>query len=391
MFGHRRLVRIPIVLAVSAAAVTAACSGSGTSSSNGASGADASSAASGQSSAAGSGPTLAALAKAELALPQLPSVAAPSGKSVWIVTCSLEASGCAGQAGFIQSVMEKQLKWKATTFDGKLAPATYQAGITQALVAHTDAIVLVGIDCASVKPALQKAKAAKVPVVGAAGYDCTDPSQGGGQSLLTATDVGGSAAASFAAQGRALADYMTAETNGSGKAVVATEPDFQVVVAELAGFKTELAKVCPGCSVAAEAPALGADLANGSAAAKLSSTLLQQPSATVVVALQDSQLSYVTNALRTSAKKVPVIASGGTAADVQLIKNGTIKGIMAQDLNLQAWVTSDFVVRLLATTAPVTVQPALTLVDKDHNLPSSGGFVTPVDYQSAYKKAWGVS
>ena len=32
-----------------------------------------------------------------------------------------------------------------------------------------------------------------------------------------------------------------------------------------------------------------------------------------------------------------------------------------------------------------------TMVDKDHNLPASGEFVPPVDFQAQYKAAWGVS
>jgi hypothetical protein len=31
------------------------------------------------------------------------------------------------------------------------------------------------------------------------------------------------------------------------------------------------------------------------------------------------------------------------------------------------------------------------MVDKDHNLPASGDYTPPIDYQAAYQKAWGVS
>jgi ribose transport system substrate-binding protein len=335
--------------------------------------------------------TLDELAARKQTLPDLPKVDAQSGKSVWIVTCSLEASGCSGLASQVKDVMESRLHWKVTTFDGKLKPATYTAGIQQALVAHAAGIVLIAIDCSSVKPALTSAKAANVPVVAVAGYDCSDPSQGGGESLMHTADLGGSPSEQYAAQGRALAEYVAAQSDGKAKAIVATEPDFQVVKTELAAFKDQLEQGCSGCELAAEAPALGADLASGAAASKLSSVVLQHPTADVMVALQDSQLAYVTNAMRTSAKKLRVLSSGGTSTDVQLIKNGTIAGVMANDFSLGSWVAADFMVRLLAKTEPVVVKPVYTLMDKDHNLPASGGFKAPVAYESLYSKAWGVA
>lgn len=337
------------------------------------------------------GPTLPELAAAQQTLPTLPAVAAKPGANVWIVTCSLEAVGCAVAANAMKTVMENILKWKVTLFDGKLTPATYSAGISQAIVAHADAIVLEAIDCSSVKPALIQAKNAGIPVVSQAGYDCSDPSQGGGKSLFVSSDLGGSAGAQFRAQGVALAQYVAAETKGKARIVIATEPDFQVVVAELEGFKEELGRVCPTCKIQAEAPALGADLASGAAAAKLNSAILQNPDANIMVAMQDSQLPYVTNAIRTSPNKLPIVSSGGSEADIQRIENKTIVGVMANDFGLSGWTTSDTTVRLLANAKPIVVDPVATLVDSAHNLPASGGFVATVDYRGAYSKAWGVS
>jgi ribose transport system substrate-binding protein len=284
--------------------------------------------------------------------------------------------------------MQSRLHWKVTTFDGKSQPSVYTAGIRQALVARASGIVLVGIDCASVKPALHSANAAGVPVVSLAGFDCSEPSQGGGPSLMHTADLGGSPGALFGAQGSAMADYVAAETSGQANAIVATEPDLQAVVTELAAFKSELTRICPKCQIAAEAPALIADLVSGGAAPKLSQVLLKHPDANVMVALQDSQLPYVTNAMRTSAKRLPILPTGGLPSDVQLVKNGTVKGVMAFDAGLQIWVIADFMVRLLAHEQPVVVPAVFTLMDAARNLPVSGGFKAPVDYVSAFSKSW---
>lgn len=378
MLGHTKI-RIGAVIATLALAVLTGCSSTSNTPSSSTTG------------GSSTGPSLDDLAGQMQKLPDLPAVNTEAGKNVWIISCSLEAVGCAGTAGDVKTIMEDQLKWDVTMFDGKLTPATYSAGINQAIVAHAAAIVLVAIDCSSVKPALQKAKKAGIPVASFAGFDCTDPSQGGGESLFTSADLGGSPAKQFGATGTALADYAAAQSNGKGKIVVATEPDFQVVVVELEAFKKELAKVCPGCSITAEAPALGADLASGAAAAKLNTVILQHPDANLMVALQDSQLPYVTNAMRTSTDKLPIIASGGTEADIEMIKNGTIEGVMAGDTALNAWIIADTTARLMAGTPAIKVDPVSTLVDKDHNLPTSGRYVIKYDYQGAFRKAWGVS
>lgn len=377
---------------VAALALVAACGSSG-SSKTGATGANpapvtGSASAGGQTSG---GPALAELAAQKTVLPALPPVTASPGKSAWIISCGTAAAGCAFLSNGISTVMHDQLKWQVTTFDGKLTPATYSAGINQALVAHADAIVLVAIDCSLVKPALVKAKAAGVPVIDAAGYDCSDPSQGGGPSLITASDPGGAPDIGYTAQGKTLADYVAAQSGGTAKMIVATLPDFHYAAVGLAAFKQELAKVCPGCKILQEAPALGVDLVSAAAEQKFSSALLQQPSANYVVATQEIQLSYITNALKASGRHVTLLATGGSfPSEVQQIKDGTITGMVPLDINLQAWVTTDYVVRSLAKTATVPVPGVYTFVDKTHNLPTSGGFTAQINYQAAYDKSWGV-
>ena len=45
---------------------------------------------------------------------------------------------------------------------------------------------------------------------------------------------------------------------------------------------------------------------------------------------------------------------------------------------------------VFANKKPVDSGIGWTLVDKDHNLPASGEFIPPVDFQAQYKAAWGV-
>jgi ribose transport system substrate-binding protein len=297
----------------------------------------------------------------------------------------MEAPGSAYVANTVKEIMSERLSWNVTIFDGKGEPARYATGIQQALVAHADGIILVAVDCETAQPALESAKSANVPVVSLAGFDCPND-----ESLITAADFGGSAKAQYGSEGVALAEYVAAQTEGQAKAIVATEPDLQSTVTEFEEFKSTLTKLCPECEITAEAPALIADIANGSAAQKLSQVMLQNPDANVLVALQDAELEYISNALRTASQQLPVLAAGPLPTDPQMIENGSLQGVMAYDANMSMWVIVDNMVRLLAGTQAVVVPSVFTLMDKEHNLPASGGFVAPVDYEKAYLKSWGV-
>jgi ribose transport system substrate-binding protein len=400
IWQNRKVRPATLIVAVVSCLVLSGCGSSGTKTAattetpatTAASGSAPTTASTAASGGSGAGVTVANLAKGDFALPSLPKVTHPKDASIWIIPCSLEAAGCSYLAGAQKTILVNDLHWKVTTFDGQLSPAIYSTGIKQAIVAKANAIMLIGIDCASVKPALTSAKQAHIPVVDIAGFDCTAPSQGGTASLLTTSDLGGSPEAGASEYGKSEADDVAAETGGKGQIVLATEPDFEEVVTQVQAFQKELPLVCPGCKIVAQAPALGADLASGAAAGKLSSVLIQHPTANTVVALQDAQLSYVANALRTASKHYTVISLGGTAPDVQLVRTGVVTALDASDTVWQAWQSDDTIVRLVSGTSPVVVPEEVTLIDKQHNLPKAGaGFVAPVDYVASYETSWGVS
>ena len=377
---------IAAVVAVGALALVSAC-GSG-STSAGSSNSPTSTGSSNSPSSGGGSVTEDSLFNSTETIPTLPKVTPPPrGSKVWIITCGLSASGCANAAETDETVMKSVLGWDVTLFDGKLTPATYIAGIDQAIVAGAKAIVLVAIDCTSVQPALEKAKAAGIPVIGSGSYDCTGSNSG----LLQLGDIGGAPQSQWEYAGKKLADYVAYSTNGSGKVILTTEPDFRIVAADAAAFKTELAAVCPKCQIVSEDPALAAELGNGAAATKLGTALVQNPDASIIVAPSDAQVSYIQQAVRTAGSSIPIVTFGGTSTDVQYIKSGQLTASLALDDVYQGWVVADSVSRLLAGQKTATSLPfGAVFIDKTHNLPSSNTFATPLDYQTAFKTAWGL-
>ena len=73
---------------------------------------------------------------------------------------------------------------EATSCDGKLNPQGWSECIRQGISAKVDGIIVIGQDCSSFQSALQEAKNAGIPTIGAGGNDC-DVS--GGDKLYSAT------------------------------------------------------------------------------------------------------------------------------------------------------------------------------------------------------------
>ena len=52
------------------------------------------------------------------------------------------------------------------------------------------------------------------------------------------------------------------------------------------------------------------------------------------------------------------------------------------------WGTADMINRYFNKAPNVPEGIGVRLVDRDHDLPDSGDYVTPIDYEGAYKKVW---
>src|SRR5437763_13585063 len=76
----------------------------------------------------------------------------------------------------------EKLGWKVHVFDTQLNTALDAPGVSQAIAAHADGIILDAIDCSFVKSQLEQAKAAGILTVPIYAYDCNDAytSKGGG-------------------------------------------------------------------------------------------------------------------------------------------------------------------------------------------------------------------
>src|SRR5919108_2500704 len=97
----------------------------------------------------------------------------PTGKTVWILSCSQAAPGCAVPAAAAVAA-GKALGWHMKVLDGKFDPATWNTLIRSAAAAHPDALILDAVDCAATQASLEAAKQAGVKIFGFYSFDCND-------------------------------------------------------------------------------------------------------------------------------------------------------------------------------------------------------------------------
>jgi ribose transport system substrate-binding protein len=396
------------IVALAAAAVailsSSACSSSSNGSNAGSTAGPASSSADSTSGSAGSGYAFAteAVSAAHKGLYVKPASGqkATSGKNVWFISCTQAAQGCAAPAASAQTA-GKALGWKVTVFDGQATPSTESSGIREAIANHADGIILMAIDCAAVKSALQQAKAAKIPVVGLYSLDCNDPLSNAGPPLFTAetNSNGNDPSQLLELWGKLQADYAISKSAGQAQVIRVTEPDFLSIKHQVQGFDGELAK-CSSCKIVSQVPIAAANLANPSAVSQQISTAMSQyPGANTIVMPSDTVLLEAAQALRVAKQKNPnliVVGAEGLPAAIDLVREGVVSAEVILDSEWWAWEGLDVLNRIFANNGAVPAIPnqglSFEILDKDHNLPAGGQqWAAPIDYEAAFKQSWGVS
>jgi ribose transport system substrate-binding protein len=310
----------------------------------------------------------------------------------------------AGEASLSSSVPSdaaveaaKLAGWDVTLYDEKLNPATAPTLVRQAVSAGAEGIILDATDCPLAKQALQEAKAKNIKVVPIYAFDCSDPIfSSGGESLFSGIINYGSKASDIDAftksYGADQADAIIAATQGKAKVILFNDTEFTVLKYTAQGFKDELAR-CSGCSIVAELDFKAADL-GPTLQQKAQSILLQHPEANAVkIPYTAAALLGISPAVAASSHKDSLYVMGGEgfAPELDLLRAG--KGVTAVNVIASDWVgwaAVDTLNSLFLGQQPADSGIGWTLADKDHNVPASGPFVAPIDFRSAYKKAWGL-
>lgn len=320
----------------------------------------------------------------------------PGAKGKHIVVIS---SGQAASSSSVPSngavAAAQAIGWTVDLYDAKLSPANYAPLVRQAIAANADGIVLDAIDCNTVKQPLEEAKAKNIAVVAIYAYDCTDSQAGGDSTGLFSANINYGAKATdpdaFAGlYGADQANYIIADSDNKAKIIAIQDSEFTVLYWTLKGFQDTI-ESSGGSQIVSTLNVTTADLGNGQIVQKIQAEITKHPEATWI----KSPYTYVTTlgvaqALGTNAGKLKVMGGEGFADELDLIRSGKITAANVISSEWVGWASVDTMNSVFIGQSPADSGIGWTMVDATHNMPPSGEFVPPVDFQSEYKAAWGV-
>lgn len=225
--------------------------------------------------------------------------------------------------------------------------ATAAKLIEQGVAQHAAAIIVQGTRGRSVAAAVENATEAGIPIIEALQQDP-------GPLAQEEADLGvyGSVAACYGCQGEVLADYVAAESSDAVVAVI-NSPELEVANLELAGFKAELADMCPDCQVkVTDVPADRWTTGLGSA----TNAILANPDVDYIFPVFDAMVTNVLPAVRAAGAedRVDIITSNASKAQLADLQAG---GVVAAEVGFAGewigWAEVDMAIRaILGLPAP---------------------------------------
>jgi ribose transport system substrate-binding protein len=334
--------------------------------------------------------------KGTMTAPSDASRPAVKGKSIWIISGGQSSESSSVPVNAAKEAAEK-IGWKVHVYDTQLNPANAPTGVSQALAAHADGIIVNG-DCAFARSQLEQAKAKHVPVVPIYSYDCNDPYSGkSNEQLFTGyTNYGPAANKNLAAfaesYGFAQGQAIIAATNGKAQALVFNDPESTVVHYLTVGF-TRAMKQCSGCKIVKQIDFNGLQL--GPQLQQIASAaILRYPQVNAIKsAFAAATLLSIAPAVQQSGRAGSIYVMGGEGFqdELDLLRNHQgVNAVMISPSDWTGWSAVDSMNSIFRGEKPAFSGLGWQLVDATHNLPASGPWIPPVDFKAVYEKAWGV-
>lgn len=319
--------------------------------------------------------------------PSTPLDAAPTpGKTLFWLQCGLPI--CAKIGGGV----EEAVKAAGWDFETQVFKATDPAGgLESAIQRKPDAIAITGIPSAAIKPQLEAAAAAGIPVV-----TCAP-----GPEEPSAETFGAICSQTTGPDGENLAKWAIKDSGGVAHMVMVTISAFPSLQTTVDGMESVLDDYCPACS-SGVLDLTVEDLAGGQVAAKLIAYLQTNPK-TNYVAFNFGDLEIgVPEALKASGfeDKVKLIGNGAGPQQFQaLIDGGMDAAWVAYPAVYSGWEMVDAALRLVdGGELPAGYQEEIAALpsyivdsaDGAKALEPSLDYAGPEDFEGQFKALWQV-
>ena len=315
-------------------------------------------------------------------------------KNVWILSAFQQIHGLAELSKQVGSAATT-LGWSSNVCDGQNnVGGGWAVCVRQAVAAGADAIVLVSIDCGSVKAPLQEARDAGIAIVSLTSFDCDDPTQGGSEPMFDVTttylDDVTTPQQFFESMGRLRADWVIQQTDGQAKVLQVVFDGVAFGEYLGAGFEEQLA-TCEDCEIVSTLALTPADMQT--MRQKFETALLQATAANAVSVNVDFMFTAggIQQALVASGRTDLAVAGGECGVDnLGLIRSGGGQQMcIGGSLGHMAYAAMDELNRYFAGEEPVVEGLGWQLVDAETNLPAEGeDYDGSIDYVSAYEAIW---
>lgn len=309
------------------------------------------------------------------------------GKRLAIIPCGLITEGC-NRPARAATEAAKKIGWIPTVLDGQADTGKQLAALNAAVDGKYDAIIMILIDPIQVNEGVQRAIAAKIPVVTL------------GQPLYTAERKALSQIPDISHDwrktGELIGDYMIWKSNGKVDALLLNNPETTVVqYGQFAGTDGKLTdpKACPDCKVKVEDFTIAQI---NSQPAQLAAAAVQRDPKINWVWCYDFCLANVANDLIARGLQGNIMGAGFdcNAQNLALIKDDKVQRVcIADPRDWEAWATVDTANRLMNGQPFVDQKIPVRLFDKSNVADLTPrdlkeGWQGGLDYKAHYEKMW---
>jgi ribose transport system substrate-binding protein len=313
----------------------------------------------------------------------LGSFAPPGDKRIGVVSILMSAPGPAATDTGVKEAGEV-LGWDVTVLDGKLTPVGYADADRLLVQQKVDGIVHNVVADSATPASLAAAVDAGIPVICSQCANSLDPP--------VAKPSTSSVEVDFKGQGRMLADWIIADSNGTAKVAVQNNNGVSAIRARYEGF-IERMKQCTGCTIVDDQKVSpGADIiGNGR---RTATALLQK--------FPKGEVGYLVTASDSEAIGPGQIINSTGRTDVKLAaydcddlnmdwirSGGPEHACVASPLAWTGWAAVDSMARTMAGQKPGDFSVPSQLITKENVPPQGTKPFADVDFRSAYRAMWG--
>jgi ribose transport system substrate-binding protein len=309
--------------------------------------------------------------------------AAAKDKFVVSIPCSLAAAGCVRMDNGVKAAAAA-MGWKELTIDPAFDTNKTIQAIEQAIRVKADAIFLGSIAPTAFQVQVDEARKAGITVIGLAN-SYPDPTTGNASyDISIRPDV----------QSQMMGAWLTKAYGGKAVVAAFTNNENPILEVRTKSFQ-DYAAACPAClKIAVEQP-FTTPQTSTTFPSTVQSVIAAHRDVNVAWIAYDGAAASAVPALRETGvtpDKLSVVSMDGDQQNVQWIHDGNYQSAtIAVPLEWVGWAAVDEANRAFNKVDFVPPNIPLRLIDKDNaDKYLEAGFTGDYDYQSAYKKLWGV-